>query len=981
MMYTTQINSNRSEQTGLKGKGDRFTEEITAKVHAKSTVVEWNYSDNESSRSFQKRKSNKSKIQMGNDQTEEETTICKMSLEPYLEPVKLEDVRLVRGPDDPSKSSTSTQAQGPQNDIHQPSTSIHDGMLPNAERKDSGLPDAERKDSGLPDAERKDSGLPDAERKDSGLPDAERKDSGLPDAERKDSGLPDAERKDSGLPDAERKDSGLPDAERKDSGLPDAERKDSVLPDADRKDSGLPDAERKDSVLSDADRKESGLPDAERKESGYSGYSTAYFNRDFSWVYRVGLLILGYLKAGKSSLMDNLIGIPFKYTKATPSKNDLSTVTVTTDSGWKPLEKPLYEVLIDESEQSQSTGTSTDTHAKDLAINMSCLRGELCYMHQMLLAPSMIYLLVMDVTKEFDAVLPEIQAKEDESGITEQYRTPRDFLDYYLNTISTFLDNILDQSSASKSIIIVLTHPDELDPQTRDTHVDEYKRKVLEHVRKQHHRKNVEKTVIALSSKERNADEVKSLKDLIITLFENYYATKKEFGIPMHIWLQCEADMQNRCTESVRKYLSYGDMEDEITWPIRMSSEQLKQFLKFHSSYGGIMYSDLGSRESIIITDPQFMLDAMQTIINMKRSRNMSHLTLDQENKLEKELEKGIVSGDTLSILWDNLGVINKDKLATTMVNCNQFIQCDPETRNQNFKLKRFIIPALLSPNHSSDDNVKPFRKQPGTKTMVFLFHFSSVDDEIVTSVYLPSSVFFTLVKSLMKKRQNEKPWQVRKLHSNAVQLRAGPNRELLLNLSTRGCMIMLDGYSLVENKHRGSTKCAFANARQKIEKNIEAILQTFRNLHCSVCISPCDITTVAKEHQYSCLEVLGPIGSVGDEPLSHAVCDDHENYSENEHYSCWYCDRLGDEDVYRVDYGKVIRQVTDKILDEPTLMHLAEELNMDRNEVVRACNDHRKIKDATHSVLHSWLNRTGGNLHQLRNALETVGFKDILPQ
>ena len=82
---------------------------------------------------------------------------------------------------------------------------------------------------------------------------------------------------------------------------------------------------------------------------------------------------------------------------------------------------------------------------------------------QLLLSPSMIFLLVMDVTKKMDEVLS--QKTPDGSDCP---KTPKEFLDYWLNTVGTFVGSNGNSSDrkpgkSCESVIIVLTNTDKLD--------------------------------------------------------------------------------------------------------------------------------------------------------------------------------------------------------------------------------------------------------------------------------------------------------------------------------------------------------------------------------------------------------------------------------------------------------------------------------------------------------------------------------------
>ena len=102
--------------------------------------------------------------------------------------------------------------------------------------------------------------------------------------------------------------------------------------------------------------------------------------------------------------------------------------------------------------------------------------------HKMLFSPSTVFLLVMDASRKLDEPLP--QSLDTESDKFNCPKTPREYLDYWLINIATFLSRNSDPlCDTEPSIIIVLTHTDLLEVQTRKGEVE---KEILDHVKSQH---------------------------------------------------------------------------------------------------------------------------------------------------------------------------------------------------------------------------------------------------------------------------------------------------------------------------------------------------------------------------------------------------------------------------------------------------------------------------------------------------------------
>ena len=293
--------------------------------------------------------------------------------------------------------------------------------------------------------------------------------------------------------------------------------------------------------------------------------------------------------------------------------------------------------------------------------------------------------------------------------------------------------------------------------------------------------------------------------------------------------------------------------------------------------------------DSLIITDTNLLVDAFQSIMRAWHCTDALEWSFDAETQLEDEISRGILSGETLQRIWEQLGVVPADQLASIMVHRHQLILCGQHRDVATFESKKFIIPTLLPPC----DKTKRVGKQPEVSALLYLFHYAPEVEENFTSVFLPTTLFPMLVGMLTDKMRAEKAWKLENVYSDQATFKAGNSRELLVKLSTCGPAIVLKSIRVVPETQRGS-QCAYSRVRSRIDNSIQTILQTHHpKLHCSICVTPCGLETIIRKGKYTCLEVLGAIHSIGEESLSHAYCNEHDQVTEIKDIRCWFCDKF----------------------------------------------------------------------------------------
>ena len=589
-------------------------------------------------------------------------------------------------------------------------------------------------------------------------------------------------------------------------------------------------------------------------DSGYGSAGSAVFDQTFSFM-RAIVMILGYNNAGKTCLRDTLLELPFKDPKD-PSDaeeshsdelDDLSNCKVTgihahvTGQHWTRLDESFGEALKNDLETRLTDTITTDNRRRaeqELTTRLKILDmdGEFPFYqtHPMLMSKSMVYLVVMDVTKKLTDNLPESTLPEQWKGRIEYPNTPRKFLDLWLSSISTFLNehDLPDQHLKTKSIVIVLTHTDKLDPRTRKQKIKKFEQDVRAHVKKQHAAKYVVKNIIAVSNTNREIcrDELGTLKDTVLRLAES----KPTFRVTKPCtWLQLEA---NIAKVPGRNYLTVREIR-QLSGPVGMSRKQFKEFLTVHKEIGSLHYIDDESDDSLVVTDRQFLVDSFMSIIDMWINKRTSQWSLTDQEALETDLDDGIFSPRTLGLIWKNWDETIVENLASMLKSSRLFISWRAKDEQGNVLPVKYIVPCLQLPLVEPENDVQ---ETSAPKTLVYFFHTAQERRMVLNSGFLPRGFLFLVITSLMEEKENRGRWEKTKLYCNGATFRTGTRGDIYLTMSTDAAVIKLN-VTTRQHPRSDNISAEIATARSTFEDEVKQLLRSrFPNVRCSVCVSPC---------------------------------------------------------------------------------------------------------------------------------------------
>ena len=748
-------------------------------------------------------------------------------------------------------------------------------------------------------------------------------------------------------------------------------------------------------------------------------------------VFYSEIMLVGHVNAGKTCLVDSLLDVPFNPVNRNgvdPLECTVCNIHVSTSTNSLKYERkdtPLHErfqeqleceiadAILPDVDLSICTTVSNETTGLNVSGNScSCSKvkdtrmsdmkiidtsGEVMFYksHKMLFSPSTVFLLVMDASRKLDEPLP--QSLDTESGKFNCPKTPREYLDYWLTSITTFLSRNSDPlCDTGPSIIIVLTHTDLLEVQTRKGEVEA---DILDHVRSQHACKYIYPHVMSLSNRDRSELDMVSLKATILKLCQS----KPTFGLEQPcLWLNFDAEIQKYCRRARKRYLTLQELQVNVAEKLQLLPKEVKKYLKFHSKFGNVVFLNDTTTESLIITDIQLLVDTFKAVWHLKDVKRMGFDLACQED-LKSGLENGLISQENLinALKNTNCAVTKEFKdlkhLVTILTRYGQFIPYEDPHGSQ-----QFIVPGLLPPYDETKVSLGPFKPVQRAKPLVYLFHQSSEKRRVKASGFLPNDLLFLLVSSFGRTNIDGSYWELIKLFSNGAVFRAGMQDQFLVTIKSMAAVMILSIY-FVGDLEYDTPDCEISTVRGMFEENVRYLLNSnYRNVLCSVCVSPCegkDFQETLKQHKYHCPDILGRIGEVGHKRLKIAVCLEHNKNNSVDDYNCWFCNERRHQQNAGAERSpikqqslkdqKLLNRISREIEDFPMLRNIGLALDVGVEVINRRfSNSNSRIEDAAFNVLYcDWYGKKGyliegtDAFNELSNALSEAGLAKTLSQ
>ena len=451
--------------------------------------------------------------------------------------------------------------------------------------------------------------------------------------------------------------------------------------------------------------------------------------------------------------------------------------------------------------------------------------------------------------------------------------------------------------------------------------------------------------------------------------------------------------MQNYCQTSRKRWMTLREIQENIALPNEIPLEGVKDYLKFHNKLGSIVSDNEESMDSLIVADPLYLNDILLSIVNMRKPEIISKIVLEKQGKVERELRKGIVSSETLNVLWEFLNLPHPERLVSVLMNFHQFILYHQNILNlQNSAKKKFILPFLLPQVEMTTQHFEGLDE--AVVPLQYMFHKSKHDDtdDIKATAYLPHNFLYSLLAHLI---QHTAGWELKEMLGSGATFMSGRDGNVLVQISRHGPVLSLMA-AIFPEAERDSLECEISQIRSLFESGVEVLLQNYPGLHCSLSVYPCqagDTESQASRNKLLCLHFLGKIGEVGQRPLRSATCFVHKRNLPSKKYRCWFCYELN-QGIHQTKDNRtdqqILNDVSKSITDLGTLRDVGIQLGVDYKDIERTVNDsNHQIKVASFKVLYDWYCRereAEGDLqpgtpkrNKLQRILDACCLKNVL--
>ena len=369
------------------------------------------------------------------------------------------------------------------------------------------------------------------------------------------------------------------------------------------------------------------------------------------------------------------------------------------------LKNKLYQKLF---ELSQSNHQDT----QDYSVSLWDFGGgdQFLVTNQFSLYGESLALLVLDMTKNLD----------DDTDSTSKVRipkTPAGFLHFWLNTIH--------KQSLKKNfqpnVALVLTHRDLIPEQESQEYIKAYINDIMRSLNGKAYSNYITIDDINIVDNKNGTD--KDFDELRRKLFQRMMK-QRSWGMKRPVkWLKLDADLRERAKKQNTKYL-YLSTVTKLASNYNMKETDIESFLKFQHTMGDFVYYP--EVNGVVIIEPQWFIDKFKSLITDHTFLNKMQLKFD----MTEELNKGVVSRNTLELLW-------KGNDVNFLVELMKKLSLIMPLQSSKIEEKGFLIPVMLPKTQLKVYEDEPF------KSMIMVYNSLH---EAVMSEDIPIGIFHQII-------------------------------------------------------------------------------------------------------------------------------------------------------------------------------------------------------------------------------------------
>ena len=607
-------------------------------------------------------------------------------------------------------------------------------------------------------------------------------------------------------------------------------------------------------------------------------------------------------------------------------------------------ETTLYKIrdaLVKNKTQGDTCGTGNKSD-RSFRISIWDFGGQVQFYatHHMFLDPKLVYLLVLDITKDLDSEVPtQFMGMFDrrEVGIP---KTVREFLDYWLSTIHFQAkhgaqNNHRGSTKLLPPVLIVLTHEDKIQSPDKETYITNFKKELRRYIDGKAYEPHVfAENIFVIDNKNRDQRKTDELKSTILKLASE----QPGWGVPRPVnWLRLENAIYRESEVIRTPFLPIGRVL-ELARELKIDDDNLGNFISFHHALGDILYFKDTDK---VVTKPQWLIDAFSQVITAPEFYSEKDLEpfKDQVRRLDKE---GVASIELLSHMWKD----SVNFLLFLMVQFGLMIPFEEEQSNGSSFYIPCMLPAidLCNFDQGLENNCRLIKLAPAVVYRL-------------GEGFLPLGSFQKLICQCRELQD----WSIHgRVSYNAVLFRVTSLHEILISLTSRAYGIRFEIWSPTE----ANTNLNLCKLREKFEGILsKAIGPTQYNTN----ICPCEMSADAEE---GCLIPVKQLMKNNKRNFLYAICPRHTRVIKPDEYKAWFEPRCevpnvelpvanleeGSRKIVPKNGDETIRSFSKRITDESILYDVGMRLGLQHNDIAGIRTDNKyQIQEAGYQVLRFW--------------------------